>query len=119
MKRLYDILTSRISVTQSNKSSAQGLLKYLWMTIPSSQLKSTDKLSTIKLSKRKDNKMMLVANHSKNNNNKSTDNRNIEETRFLERDNNSGNHKEETYFDMKNRITNTEIMNTNKFLERN
>lgn len=88
------------------------------MITPSSQSKSIDKLYTIKLSKRRDNKMMLVVSHSKSNNNKSTDKRNTEEMRFLDRDNSSGNHKEETYFDMRNRITNTEIMNINKSPER-
>lgn len=88
------------------------------MTTQSFQSKSIDKLYTIKLSKRKDNKMMLVVSLSKNNNNKSTDKRNTEEIKFLDRDNNSENHKEETYFDMKNRIINTEIMNINKSPER-
>lgn len=61
---------------------------------------------------------MLVVNPSKSNNKKSIDKRNTEEMRFLERENNSENHKEETYLDMRNRIINTETMNTNKSLEK-
>lgn len=61
---------------------------------------------------------MLVVNPSKSNNKKSIDKRNTEEMRFLERENNSENHKEETYLDMRNRIINTETMSTNRSLEK-